>query len=436
MIHASVSDLAALVADAERRYVERNPESRRLHEERAKLMPGGNTRSTLHVSPFPLTIVRGEGARIVDADGHAYLDVLGEYTAGLYGHSHPVIEEAIREALNDGITLGAPNRYEAALARAISGRFPSIELLRFCNSGTEANLLALSLARIATGKPAVMVFDGAYHGSVFLFATATGSPINAPFPFLVAPYNEAEEAARLIAERADELAAVIVEPLQGSAGVIPGERAFLQTLRGATAAHGVLLVFDEVMTSRLSTGGLQHVLGITPDLTTLGKYVGGGLAFGAFGGRADLMSRFDPSRPDAVPHAGTFNNAVLTMAAGAAGLTQVYSESEVARLNGLGDRLRSRVNAFAAGRELAFVATGYGSMVGLHFTRPPVRRVTDLPEARELRALLHLYLLERGYSSARRGFVALSLPMEKADVDGFAATVEAFLTEHAELLEE
>jgi glutamate-1-semialdehyde 2,1-aminomutase len=205
-------------------------------------------------------------------------------------------------------------------------------------------------------------------------------------------------------------------------------------VRDATAAHGVLLVFDEVMSSRLSGGGLQAAYGITPDLTTLGKYVGGGLAFGAFGGRSDLMSRFDPSRPDALPHAGTFNNAVLTMAAGAAGLTRVYTDAEVRRLNGLGDRLRDRLNAFAARMDLPFVATGYGSLAGLHFARGPVRRITDLPNAAELRALLHLELLEHGYSYARRGFVALSLPLDERDVDGFADAVEGLLDGHAALV--
>jgi glutamate-1-semialdehyde 2,1-aminomutase len=434
MIQPVVTDVAGPVAAAERRYVDRNPESRRLHEERAAVMPGGNTRSVIHVPPFPLTIVRGEGARLIDADGHEYVDFLGEYTAGLYGHSHPVILEAIRTALDDGIVLGAPNRYETVLATALCERFPSLELVRFCNSGTEANLLALSLARVATGRPAIMVFEGGYHGGVFFFASAGGSPINAPFPFVVAQYNDAEGAARLIAQHAHELAAVIVEPLQGSGGVIPGEHEFLRALREATAAHDVLLVFDEVMTSRLSTGGLQQVVGVTPDLTTLGKYLGGGLAFGAFGGRADLMRRFDPARADALPHAGTFNNAVLTMAAGAAGLTKVYTASEVERLNGLGDRLRDRLNAFAERDDLPFLATGYGSMVGLHFTDAPVRRITDLPNTAELRALLHLYLLERGYSFARRGFIALSLPLEEPDIDGFAAAVEAFLTEHAALV--
>jgi glutamate-1-semialdehyde 2,1-aminomutase len=425
------TDLAELVAEAEQRYVERNPESQRLHEERARLMPGGNTRSVIHVPPFPLTIVRGEGARLFDADGHVYLDFLGEYTAGLYGHSHPVILQAIREALDDGIVLGAPNRYETSLARALCERFASLELVRFCNSGTEANLLALSLARAASGKTEIMVFEGGYHGGVFLFASAAGSPINAPFPFVVAQYNDAEGAVRLIEEHAGELAAVIVEPLQGSGGVIPGEHGFLRALRDATAAHDVLLVFDEVMTSRLAPGGLQQAVDIRPDLTTLGKYLGGGLAFGAFGGRADLMRRFDPTQADALPHAGTFNNAVLTMAAGAAGLTQVYTPAEVARLNGLGDRLRDRLNGFAAEHDLAFCATGFGSMVGLHFTRGPVRRTRDLPRADELRALLHLHLLEHGYSYARRGFVALSLPLEEVDVDGFASAVEAFLRDPA-----
>jgi glutamate-1-semialdehyde 2,1-aminomutase len=336
--------------------------------------------------------------------------------------------EAIRAALDDGISFGAPNLYEQRLAAAVCERFPSVELVRFCNSGTEANLLALSLARVATGKPAIMVFEGGYHGGVFFFETAAGSPINAPFPFVVAQYNDAEGAARLIAEHAHELAAVVVEPLQGSGGVIPGERAFLESLREATAAHDILLVFDEVMTSRLATGGLQQVLRIAPDLTTFGKYLGGGLAFGAFGGRADLMQRFDPSRPGALPHAGTFTNAVLTMAAGAAGLG-VYTQAEAERLNGLGDRLRDRLNAFAAANALEFTATGYGSLVGLHFAAGPIRRRSDVPKRPELQTLLHLHLLEQGYTYARRGFIALSLPLGEAEIDGFAAAVEAFFSE-------
>src|SRR5579864_1431996 len=203
------ADPAASLAEAEAGYAGANPISRRLHEERARFMPGGNTRTTIHQPPFPLTIVRGEGARITDADGHTYTDFLGEYTAGLYGHSHPVIVEAIREALADGIVLGAPNRYEAVLAEAVCTRFSSVDLVRFCNSGTEANLLALVLARAVTGRNGVLVFAGAYHGGILLFAHGV-SPLNPPFQWLVGEYNNADDAARLVAEHAHELAAVIV----------------------------------------------------------------------------------------------------------------------------------------------------------------------------------------------------------------------------------
>jgi len=420
---AAVTDLAARLAEAEERYVAANPESRRLHEQRALVMPGGNTRTTIHQPPFPLTIVHGEGARITDADGHEYVDFLGEYTAGIYGHSHPVIVEAIREALANGIVLGAPNRYETILAEAICARFPSVDLVRFTNSGTEANLLALSLARAVTGRSGVLVFAGAYHGGILLFSHGV-SPLNPPFDWIIGEYNDADGGARLVAEHAHELAAVIVEPLQGAAGVIPGDPAFLRALRDATRENGVPLVFDEVMTSRLSRGGAQELHGIDPDLTTMAKFVGGGLSFGAFGGRAELMSRFDPSRPDALQHGGTFNNDVLTMAAGAAGLTRVLTDGEITRLNALGDRLRNRVNTLDAG----ICATGLGSLVGLHFARGPIRSERDVPEAAELRGLLHLHMLERGYSYGRRGFVALSLPLTEADIDGFAAAVEDFLS--------
>lgn len=371
----------------------RNPESKRLHDERARYLPGGNTRSVLHVPPFPLTIVRGEGARTWDADGHTYLDFLGEYTAGLFGHSHPAIRDAITAALADGWVLGGPNRYETELARMVCERFPSVELVRFCNSGTEANLMAVSLACAVRGSRKVVVFENGYHGGVFSFAHG-GSPLNAPFDFVVERYNDTD------VEIAGDVAAIVVEPVQGSAGCIPGDASFLQRLRDAADATGALLVFDEVMTSRLAYGGMQEVLGIRADLTTFGKYVGGGLAFGAFGGRADLMERFDPSRPDAFQHAGTFNNAVATMAAGVAGL-RAYTRDEVARLNALGDRLRARLPG----------ATGYGSMIGLH-------------DGEEQRTLLHLHLLERGFSYARRGFIALSLPLTEADVDAFAEAAD------------
>jgi glutamate-1-semialdehyde 2,1-aminomutase len=249
-------------------------------------------------------------------------------------------------------------------------------------------------------------------------------------------YNDPDGAVELIAENAHRLAAVIVEPLQGSAGVIPADPAFLQALRDATRAHDVLLVFDEVMTSRLSHGGLQLALGINPDLTSLGKYVGGGLTFGAFGGRADLMGLFDPSRPDALPHAGTFNNNVLTMAAGLAGLTQVYTERAARELNDSGDRLRERLNATAQAADVPFQATGRGSMLGLHFGSEPILRATDATSPPALRSLLHLDLLEAGFSYARRGFMSLCLPLTQEDHDRLVAAFEEFCAVRGDLVRE
>ncbi|OFW42158.1 MAG: hypothetical protein A3J29_10185 [Acidobacteria bacterium RIFCSPLOWO2_12_FULL_67_14b] len=299
--------------EAEARFSAANPKSAAQYQAATGSMPGGNTRSVLYYTPFPVTIARAEGATLEDIDGHRYTDFLGEYTAGLYGHSHPVILEAIREALDGGLVFGGPNRHEAELARLLCERFPSLDLVRFTNSGTEANLMALATARAATGRERILAFQGGYHGGVLSFADGVSSPINAPFPCVLAPFNDEAATLALIERHARELAAIIVEPMMGGGGGIPGTRPFLETLRQAAARHGIVLIFDEVMTSRLSSGGLQKRLGIIPDMTTLGKYLGGGLTFGAFGGRRDLMRRYDPREKDAWSHAGTFNNNVLTM---------------------------------------------------------------------------------------------------------------------------
>jgi glutamate-1-semialdehyde 2,1-aminomutase len=435
------ADLSSALDEAEARYRAANPNSLARHEAATTAMPGGNTRTVLHYPPFPLAWAKGEGAVLTDLDGHRYADFLGEYTAGLYGHSNPVIQAAVREALADGIVLGGPNRYEGALAAEICRRFPSLELLRFCNSGTEANLFALSTARAITGRSKILAFDGGYHGGVFYFGL-TRSAINAPFPMVFARYNDTEGAAAAIAEHAPDLAAVIVEPMQGSGGCIPGEPAFLQALRDACDAHGVVLIFDEVMTSRLSPGGRQALLGITPDMTTLGKYLGGGLSFGAFGGRTRFMERYDPARPDAIAHAGTFNNNVLSMAAGLAGITEVLTPDALAALNARGDALRDRLNALALARGLPVQALGCGSLVNLHFHRGIIRAVQDYAADAErtarrsrLARLFHLDMIAAGQYLAMRGFMALSLPITDADCDRLVAAVDEFLAVRGPLIE-
>src|SRR5262245_57233743 len=215
---------------AKDRYIAANPKSRASFTEACGSMPGGNTRSVLFYSPFPVTIVRGEGCRLWDLDGHVYRDFLGEYTAGLYGHSHPAIARAIQVTLADGILLCGPNRYEAHLAQLICERFPSCELVRFCNSGTEANLMAISTARLVTGRTHLLVFDGGYHGGVLDFSHGPG-PINAPFPLVVAEYNDTEGAVAAIERNAGQLAAILVEPMAGAGGAVPGTSEFLFALR-------------------------------------------------------------------------------------------------------------------------------------------------------------------------------------------------------------
>jgi glutamate-1-semialdehyde 2,1-aminomutase len=415
------TNLDTELTQARERYVAQRPIGAAMHAEAREVMPGGNTRTVLYHPPFPMRISHGHAQRVIDVDGHEYVDMLGEYTAGLYGHSQQVILDAVRAALDDGISLAGHNVYEARLAREIVDRFPALELVRFTNSGTEANLMAIALARVVTGRPGIAVMRGGYHGGLLYFGGG-GSPVNAPYDAIVLDYNDVEGARASIREHADRLAAVVVEPVLGSGGVIPATREFLQTLQEEARAHGVLLILDEVMTSRLSPRGAAPLFDLTPDLLTLGKYLGGGLSFGAFGGRADLMSRFDPSQPGALPHAGTFNNNVLSMAAGLAGLTQVLDDPRLEALNARGDRLREQLNAVMAPH--GWVATGMGSMVGFHPVSGPVRSPADLADADDRRReLLFLDLLERGFYVAPRGFIALSIEVTDDDVDEFVAAV-------------
>ncbi len=428
------TDIASAVAEAQARFTADNPNSQAQLEKAAAFMPGGNTRTVLFYPPFPLTMTKGEGCSLWDLDGHRYIDFLGEYTAGLYGHSNPVIRAAIDKALDNGIVMGGQNQAEADLAAAIVERFHAIDRVRFTNSGTEGNLMAVSAARAFTNRPGVMVMAGGYHGSVFYFAPG-GSPLNAPFPYVMGTYNDVEGCRDLIREQGSDLACVIVEPMQGGGGCIEASPEFLTILRAETEKTGALLIFDEVMTSRLGPGGLQGLLGITPDLTSLGKYVGGGMSFGAFGGRADIIDRFDPRRDDAWPHAGTFNNNVLTMNAGLTGLTKVYTADVAESFNARGDVLRQSLNAMAEKLGAAVQFTGRGSMMTIHFRQGEIRNVDDAMAGRnELRPLLHMDMVSMGIYPAARGMFTLSLAHDEASFTALEDAMEEFLTSRASLL--
>ncbi len=428
------ADLDAALAEARQAYVARNPRSLARFVEATSVMPGGNTRTVLHYDPFPLGIAHAAGCRIWDADGAEYVDFLGEYTAGLYGHSDPVIRAAIDQALDGGISFGGSNLIEPKFARAVCDRFPSIERIRFTNSGTEANLMAIATACAFTGRKKVMAFRGGYHGGVFTFAGG-GSAINAPYDFVLGSYNDIAATLALIEANGPELAAIILEPMLGSGGCIAAEPDFLHALRAAATRVGALLILDEVMTSRLAPGGLQALRGVTPDLTTLGKYIGGGMSFGAFGGRAEIIDLFDPRRPDAIPHAGTFNNNVLTMSAGLAGLTQVFTLAAQAALNARGDALRERLNTICRAQDAKMQFTGIGSMLAVHMLRGPVRTPEDAARGdAKLKELFFFDMLAAGIWLARRGMMALSLPIGDAECDRLAAAVEDFCQSRRSLL--
>jgi glutamate-1-semialdehyde 2,1-aminomutase len=423
-------DLQSAVAAASERFRAANPKSLAQHSAATAVMPGGNTRTVLYHDPFPLTIARGDGCRLWDLDGHEYVDMLGEFTAGIFGHTNEVIRSAVISALDRGVDLSGHTVAEAELARAICDRFPSISLVRFTNSGTEANLMALAAATAFTGRHQILVFQGGYHGAVLGFARGR-SATNVPHDFIVSTYNDVAGTERLIETHGDELGAILVEPMLGSGGCIPGDRRFLEALRHASSACGAVLIFDEVMTSRLSAGGLQQALGITADLTTLGKYLGGGLSFGAFGGRQDIMGQFDPRRPNALPHAGTFNNNILTMSAGIAGLRDVLTRAAVDALNARGDASRRRLNAACSGLKLQF--TGIGSLMCAHPVDGVIETAADAAAADpRLRDLLFFDMLERGFYFARRGFIALSLAIGDDEIRRFEEAVSDVLEQRAD----
>ena len=432
-MNGEIHSMTVALADARRRYVDTHPASQKAYEAATGALAGGNTRSTLFFSPFPLTMTGGAGCWMTDLDGHSYLDLLGEYTAGLFGHNHPVIRQALDAALDGGWNLGAHGVNETALAELLCARFPSLDLVRFTNSGTEANLLALATAVLHTGRRSVLVFDGAYHGSVLSF-DGGGIPINVPHRWVVGAYNDIAGAERLIGERAADLAAILVEPMLGSGGCVPADPAFLALLRRGADDTGAVLIFDEVMTSRMSVGGMQHRLGITPDLTTLGKYLGGGMTFGAFGGRRELMSRYDPRSPDAAPHAGTFNNNVLSMAAGYAGLSRLLTTEVLDALFQRGEQLRQDLNALCVEAGARMRWTGMGSLLTVHFQTEPIRAARDIRPEAGLRELFHLDMLERGCYLARRGMIALSLEIGDDECRSFRSAVEGFLAERGPLL--
>lgn len=402
------------ISKARNNFADRNPQSRKYFDEARKFLPGGHTRTVLTHAPFPLVFVSGEASTLKDSDGHVYIDMIGDYTAGLLGHSEHRVIDAVTAVLKTNVSVGGIHPAEARLAKLMCDRF-ALERVRFTNSGTEANLMAITTAMQATGRSKILVFHGGYHGGILYFASGA-APWNAPYDFVIAPYNDEVETLKLIRVNASSLAAVIIEPMLGSGGCVPADPKFVGAVFSAAREVGAVIVADEVMTSRHGSCGMFNLLGVQADITTFGKYIGGGFSFGAFGGRADLMDQFDTSpeanRDKVISHAGTFNNNISSMTAGCVVLGEVFTADVAIAHTARGDEFRKSVATVLARHKLPVSVSGFGSMMCLHALTEAPRSAVDVAKRDSvLQELLFFGLLERGIYIAPRGMINLSLPL-------------------------
>ena len=380
-------------------------------------LPGGSTRTTIFSAPYPPYMARGEGIRTWDLDGNEYRDFLGNYTSLILGHAHPEVVAAVTAQVRRGSAFAAPTETEIELAEEIRARLPSIERIRFTNSGTEATMFAIRAARAFTGRPLLAKFEGAYHGTHdTVLAWSPGVPQATSELVLELPWADPDGVERVIAGRERELAAVIIEPVQGAGGVRAASPEFLGFLRELTTRIGALLIFDEVIAFRVGPNGAQGRLGgVRPDLTTLGKIIGGGYPSGAFGGSDAVMTQFDARQPGALVHGGTFNGNPVAAAAGMATLRHLTAE-RYAELERMGDRLR-------AGLTSAFERAGLDARAGGIASIFQVFPGSSLaaPDGLSPQSALFLGLLLDGFHLAPRGMGALATPTTDGDVDDLIA---------------
>ncbi len=414
--------------------------SEKLFREAQRYLPGGvdsPVRAFKSVGGTPPFMVKGKGSRIYDADGNEYIDYVCSWGPLILGHSHPQVVEALKEAAERGTSFGAPTELETILAKMISAAMPSMEMLRFVNSGTEATMTALRLARAFAGRDKIVKFDGGYHGHADGLLTKSGSglatlgipdspgvPASYAQNTLVAPYNNIQAVEELFHCFPGEIAAIIVEPVAANMGVVPPEPGFLESLRSLTAKSGALLIFDEVITGfRLARGGAQSVYGITPDLTCLGKIIGGGLPVGAYGGRREIMEMMAPSGP--VYQAGTLSGNPLAMTAGIETIKALSQPDVYRQLENRAASLEQGIAGAATEAGVTLQIARVASLLTLFFTGSPV---TDYDSAKQsntgLFGRFHHKLLENGIYWPPSQFEAAFVSLAHSDED-IQHTIEA-----------
>lgn len=434
----------------QKQFEERNPKSRAAYERSRRVLPGGVSRTLCYFPPFPCQSERGEGCWLWDLDGNRRLDLFNCATTLILGHRPAPVMKAVQDQLAKGTAFQTNSGLETTLAEMLVERVASLEQVRFTNSGSEGTLMALRAARAFTGRPKIAKIEGGYHGSHDSVeisvrpGASAGGAVDAPMavsgsagilPEVVAsvvvlPYNNLRAAQAILAREASQIAAIIVEPILGSIGFVPAERAFLVALREEARRYGMLFILDEVQSFRLTRGGAQQLFGIMPDLTCFGKIVGGGFPVGAFGGRQEVMALFDTTAGRGkIPHAGTFNGNPVTMAAGIATLEQL-TEPAYAWLNGTGDRVRERLGDLGKRYGVPLRPTGIGSLFKIHFSEATVRDYRSTLKASSLlHAALFLFGMNRGLFISETGRDCLSLAMGEAEIELYLGVVEEFLRE-------
>ena len=390
-----------------------------------RLIPGGvnsPVRACRSVGTDPLFIAHADGYRLVDADGNGYIDYVGSWGPMILGHRHPAVMAAISSVLEHGVSYGAPTELEVELAELIVEMIPSVDMVRMVNSGTEATMSAIRLARGFTGRDLIVKFDGCYHGHADALLVEAGSGVatlkipgspGVPAAFvehtLSIPYNDSDTVRNVMAKQGDQVACIIVEPVAGNMGLVPPSGQFLETLRETTQRSGTVLIFDEVMTGfRVALGGAQARYGITPDLTCFGKIIGGGLPVGAYGGRREIMQQIAPMGP--VYQAGTLSGNPLAMAAGIATLQQLKTPGFYDQLEIRAKQLVDGLKSAAEKAKIPISCTNVGAMVGLFFTDRPVTCFADAKTSNlERFSAYYQGMLENGVYLAPSQFEAIFL---------------------------
>jgi len=377
-------------------YISRTPRSAKFQEQAKAYLPGGSSRGTSYFDPYPHFIERGEGPYIIDVDGNKSLDFMINATSLILGHGDPDIADVISDQARRGAAFSGPTSAQIRLAKILTDRIPSVDSIRFTNSGTEGTMMAVRAARQYTGREKILKIEGGYHGShdyvsVSVYPSKDSLDPHGPTPtpeysaqpsaiaegVFVVSFNDLVGAETVLRENSGEIACVIMEPIISSIGYVPADILFLEKMREVTKELGVILIFDEVQSFRVSSGGAQELFGVTPDMTTLGKIIGGGTPVGAFGGRSDIMSAFDPTDGGAdLAHAGTFNANPITMRAGEV-VMNTLTDEKYACMNSLGQVLREKLSAVFAEMEVPVRVTGVGSLFGVHFTEGEVKNYRD-----------------------------------------------------------